>query len=110
MIQHSLIEDLSTLTTIPNASLQSLADKAAYCICDCIEEATLGEDNAVSLKLGFGTLKIEVVDDNVLYRFEPSRELEESVNQTFLNHKNPLVTAAETTLVKRIVNTYKDFL
>ena len=110
MIQNSLIEDISALTTIPQTSLNSLSNKAIYCICNDIEEAVLSQDDELSIKMGIGTLKIKIIDDVVEYRFEPSKELEKNVNNTIIDKKNPLVATAEKTLVKRIVTTYKDFI
>ena len=60
MIQHNIIEDLSILTTIPQSSLNQLARKEIYCICDCVEEAVLSGDNLLSVKTGVGTIKLEL--------------------------------------------------
>ena len=42
---HSLIEDVSALTTIPVISISQLVDKALYCICDSVEETKLKREN-----------------------------------------------------------------
>ena len=110
MIQHSMIEDVSLLTTIPQTTLEKLSGKVVYCICDSVEEATLKEDNSLALKIGIGTLRLEIKNDTVTYRFEPSKELEDSINRTIRDGKSPLENKVETTLVKKLLNTYKDFL
>ena len=110
MIQHNLLEDLSILTTIPQSSLNQLARKEVYCLCDCVEEVVLSGDNMLSVKTGLGTIKLELGDSDISYRFEPSKELEDGIIKTIVNKKNPLVESAEEKLVKRITNAYKDFL
>lgn len=110
MIQHNIIEDLSILTTIPQSSLNQLARKEIYCICDCVEEAVLSGDNLLSVKTGVGTIKLELGDSEINYRFEPSKELEDGITNTVINKKNLLIEVAEEKLVKRITNAYKDFL
>lgn len=110
MIQHVLSEDLSILTTIPQASINNLSDKAIFCICDSIEEAILYNENEVALKIGFGTLRIGIDGEEISYRFEPNRKLESSVAKTVIDGKNPLVAKVEETLVKSITKTYKDFI
>ena len=110
-MQSTLAEDLSTLTTIPVATIDRLVQKIIWCICDNVESAILAEDNHIAIKMGFGTLKIELRDDDtVAYRFEPNKDLEESVNKTIQDGKSPLVKTAEESLVRMIVNTYKDFI
>lgn len=110
MIKHSVIEDVSSLTTIPKTSLISLSDKAIYSICDCVEEAVLENDSIVEVDIGVGTLKIGIEDETVKYRFIPSAKLEDGVTDTIVNHKNPLVCKIEENLVKKILKTYKDFV
>lgn len=110
MTSRSLIDDLSTLTTIPATNLNQLVQKSVYCICDDVEEAVLGENNTAEIDLGFGKLYIRVHNNNVQYKFIPSRALDNAVKETIINHKNPLVDVAEETLVHRILNTYKSFI
>lgn len=110
MKQYSLLDDLSTLTTIPYTSLEKLVDKSVYCICNDVVETILGDEKVITIKIGIGTLKMEITDSTVIYRFEPSKDLESNINKTIQDKKSPLVDVAEKTLVKKIVNTYKDFI
>lgn len=110
MICRSMVDDLSTLTTIPATNLNQLVQKSMYCICDDVEEAMLGGHNTAEIDLGIGKLYIRVQEKAVQYRFIPNKILDNAVKDTVLNHKNPLVDLAEETLVHRVLNTYKSFI
>lgn len=107
---YSLIEDLSTITTIPVASLQKLANKASFCICNCVEETSLKNKSLTEINIGIGTLIINVVDNNIQYKFVPNKKFEDSIRTTLIDKKNPLVEKAEDALVKKILQVYKNIL
>ena len=107
---YSLINDLSTLTTIPVSNLTELVKKSNFCICDDLEDSILAKKDSTDIDIGIGTLTIKVVNNNVKYRFTPSKQLESNVTSTIIDNKNPLTCEAENALVNRIMETYKDFL
>lgn len=104
----NLIDDLSTLTTIPSGTLNKLADKVSYIICNNLEESVLNSDNIMELNVGIGTLILSIEDNSLEYKFIPSQKLETSIVNTIKNKKNPLETTLEKSLVSRILNAYKD--
>lgn len=106
---YSLINDLSTLTTIPIVSLNDLVKNSIYCICDSLEDAKLGDEEVTEIDIGIGTLIIKLKDNKIQYRFTPSKQLESNITSTIIEGKNTLVATAEESLVDRIINTYKDF-
>ena len=110
MFMHKLIDDLSALTTIPVINLSKLAEKATWCICDCVEESRLADEKVVSVDLDLGTLSICLDGDNIQYRFVPSKKLEAAIKETVVNNKNPLVAQAEATLAQRIIDVYKSYI
>lgn len=55
-----IIEDISTITTIPPVSLRKLFDKVGWCICNAVEESRLKEQDITEVNIGFGTLLISV--------------------------------------------------
>lgn len=107
---YNLLNDMSLLTTIPVSNLERLSKQSNYIICDCIEDTCLQGKDYLEIFIGIGTLHISVKDSQVLYRFVPCGELEKGIQNTFINHKNPLVKMAEDTLKKKLVATYKDFI
>ena len=106
---YSLINDLSTLTTIPIVSLNDLVKNSIYCICDSLEDAKLGNEEVTEIDIGIGTLTIKLKDNRVQYRFIPSKQLESNITSTIIEGKNVLVATAEENLVDRITNAYKNY-
>ena len=109
-MEYDIIKDLSTLTTIPEKVLHKLISKEVYCINDAAAELNASEFSVIDLAIGLGNLDIGVVDDNIVYKFTPSKELEASVRDAILNRRNLLEDALEAALVDKLTNTYKDIL
>jgi hypothetical protein len=109
-MEFDLIKDLNSLTTIPESSLSKLLDISNWDICNCVEETTLQKDNLAKIDLGLGTLMILMEEDNIRYKFIPSRELEVNIKNTYLKKENPLKNNLEKSLVKKITEIYKEFL
>ena len=107
---NKLIEDLSTITTIPQRTLDSLMDKAVSCICHSVFEGIREKESLTKIDIGVGILYINCEGDNVKYKFIPSKKLEESVATTVLTNKSPLIMQVETSLKERLDATYKNLL
>ena len=101
--------DLSTITTIPKLTLDKLDDKREWCICNAVQETLLDKETITYINIGIGTLGIKIEDNTVRYKFTPSSSLEQSIQQTIINKKNPLINNIEQTLATKIINTYKEF-
>lgn len=103
-----LISDLSTITTISENSLHKLAEKSKFIIChDVCESIRDGEDTTV-IEIGIGTISIHTSDEGIKYRFAPSPSLDNSIKDTVLNGKNPLVYELENALVNKIEKANKE--
>lgn len=105
---YNLIEDVSTITTIPGGSLKKLWNIMMWSMCDYIELDKLQGEDQTSINIGFGTLIISTEDNQVQYKFIPSQKFESGVVGTVVNGKNPLVKNLEDTLVNRFTKCYKD--
>ena len=106
----NIVQDLSTLTTIPYRSLEKLISKSCWCICDAVEESTLQGKNITAIDIGIGQLVVQVIDNSIQYKFIPSSRLEKYMVDTVVNKKNPMTVNLESTFVNRIVKTYKDLI
>lgn len=104
----NIIDDLSTITTIPPASLRKLFEKVGWCICNGVLESRLAEQDITEINLGYGTLIISIENNQIEYKFIPSSKLEKGLIETVVNKKNPLVVNLEETFANRILKTYKD--
>lgn len=107
---YNLNEDLSALTTIPTSALNKLTDKAAICICNCVEESVLKEEKLTEINIGIGTLQLLLEGNDLKYRFIPSKNLEAELKATIVDKKNPLTVSVEEALVRKILVTYKNYM
>lgn len=105
----SLKDDLSTLTTIKDSTLSKLTKEINYCITDAVCKSIYNEETETNIDIGIGTLTIRFDNNQVRYRFVPSKELEASIASAIIEEKNVLVTALETSLVDKLNNIYKSF-
>lgn len=106
----NILDDLSTLTTIPYVSLERLVDLSVACISHSVEDSLLDNETHTIVDIGVGKLGIKVEDNTILYKFIPSTKLEDSIKQTVLSGKSPLTLKVEETLKDKITKTYKDFI
>ena len=104
-----LKKDLSTLTTISESTLSKLNTKIVWCITDAVCKSVYNRDESATIDLGYGKLTIKFDNNQVRYRFIPSKELEEAISSAIVNERNPLVDALESSLVDKITNVYKSF-
>ena len=107
---NSIVNELSTITTIPMNSLQKLKEKEIYLICNAVEESAIQGNTLTEINLGIGNLIILIENGFVTYKFTPSSKLEKNLVNTIINKKNPLTNLFEEALADRVVKTYKDML
>ena len=107
----SLLNDLSILTTIPLPSLERLSKLTESCICDEVDSGmNMDKQQVVELNLGIGELIIANIDNQLKYKFIPSKSLETNLKETITSGKNPLIKALETSLADKFEFTYKDII
>ena len=106
----NVLQDISQITTIPLASLNRLSEKIGWCICNCVEESRLKGQDTTEVTFGFGALVISVENNEINYKFVPSKKFEKGLVETIVNKKNPLTVKLEDTFVNRIIKTYKDMM
>lgn len=106
----NILDDVSRMTTVPYTALTKLSKQYIYCICNAVEETTLAKEPLTYINIGIGTLVIQYQNEQLRYQFIPSKLLSESLAETVTDGKNPLVRELETSLVDRILNTYKDLV
>lgn len=102
--------DLSALTNIPVFTMNKLIDKSILCICHGVHEGIIEKNNPVEVDIGIGVMYINYEEDEIKYKFIPSKKLEESVAKTVSTNISPLTAAAEEELKERVEATYKNLL
>lgn len=110
MMTFDLISDLSLLTTIPKKTLQRLGDQGAECLCHDVLESIQSGETCTDIDIDIGTIKVIIEDDELHYRFAPSRRLEEMLINSIRSGEDPLVSHIEDSISSRILNTYKDLI
>lgn len=108
MYRMDIVQDISTLTTVQKSSIDRLCTQAVKCICYCVCEALSKNEKDLCLDIGIGNLFINIEDDAVRYRFEPSMFMDSNVIDSVLSGKNPVIDEIESSLLSKVNMTYKD--
>ena len=74
MKEYNIIEDISKLTHIKQFNLRKIASLYELDIANCIYES-ISDDSEFKLDIGIGYLTISLLDDSIIYKFEPSKKL-----------------------------------
>lgn len=107
----SINKDLSTLTTLPEETIEYLSKYMKYVHSHEIATQMLENGgNIYELTLFEGTLFIKIENDNVSYKFVPSDKFNEIVVDTILNKKSLLVDDMADKLKNVLMKAYKDVL
>ena len=105
-----VINDISALTFISKLSLENLSNKTIECIAHGVQEHISSNENIIEINLDFGKLYIKLEDQNIKYKFIPSKKLENAVKYACDTKESPLILQAEKKLKERIESTYRDLL
>ena len=98
--QSNIITDLSTLTRIPNKTLNELSHKINLCIGSIIAEAKIKGEQAVIINIGIGTLSIDLID--MQCKFVPSKELKATIKASLSDPIDPLDLVLEQALTEKL--------
>ena len=99
--QPNVINDLSTLTRVPNKVLTELTDKVNLCIGSIISDAKTAGEQTVIINIGIGTLSIDLID--MQCKFIPSKDLRAAIKNSLNSGKDPLELALEQTLIDKLL-------
>lgn len=106
----NLLNDLSVLTTIPEYQLNQLKLLSEQIICHNVLE-TLKENNDVcKIDIGIGKLIFQLSNDELVYKFIPEKNFEESIVDTILNGTDLLQDTIENRTCERMLKVYKDLI
>lgn len=99
--QPNIVNDLSTLTRIPNKTLTELTNKINLCIGSIISDAKNAGEQTVIINIGIGTLSIDLID--MQCKFIPSKDLRATIKNSLANTRDPLELALEKALVDKLI-------
>ena len=106
--QPNIVNDISTLTRVPNKVLTELTHKANLCIGNIISEAKELGEQAVIINIGIGTLSIDLID--MQCKFVPSKELRTVIKSSLTAKKDPLELVLEQALADKLVTILEESL
>lgn len=105
-----LIEDVSTLTSIPENLLKKLVKVSNYCVGHALHEALCEQQDYVTVDIGIGDLQLKLQDNTLRYKFIPSRELEDALVTTVKSGTSSIIVQLDNTLQEKIEDTYRGLL
>lgn len=105
---NNIIDDLSVLTGIAKYNIENLVNVEVSIISHSISESLMKKENTSCIDIGVGILNIISTSEGIQYKFIPSKKLENSVVNTYRTGKSQLVQKIDTSLGKKISNTYKE--
>ena len=100
-----IVKDMSTLTTIPEKTLNKFYRKMIYCICEGVEETILEGNESISIfDIGIGTLYIKhETSSNIKYHFEPNDYLNKAIFFNIANGKKNIEDTLDDALSKYFI-------
>ena len=108
MLKFNLVNDLASLTNIDNELLARIISKSSLCIGEYINEAYIDGCNISEIDLSFGKLIIGVVDNEIKYKFVPSKRLEESIINSLNNKQSDMEVELSKAAVEKLLANYKE--
>ena len=104
-------KDLSTLSTIPEKSINHLSD---YINCihshSVVTQLVDAKSNIIDIEIFEGTIRLQLVDDEIKYKFIPNEKFETMLVNTITTKKSLLVDKLEEKLKSVLSSAYKDVL
>lgn len=107
-MRKGLTKDLSVITNVPHATMESLFAKIPMLITHSIYEAMVAEEEETTIDVGFGSLVTSITDDEVRMRFVPCRKLEQMIQETIETKTDPMIATLEENLKEKIESAYKN--
>jgi hypothetical protein len=107
---YDLIQNLCSLTQIRYSVLNKLVQISENCICDYVLNAIDKDDDIIKINSGIGNIYINIMNDEIEYKFIPNKKLEKKLLKTIETNESPLVHELENKLNKKIIDTYKELL
>ena len=105
-------ENISKLSTIPVKSIEQLSRYINSIHSHDLVTQMMDDKstNIFEIQLFEGTLMLQVIDDNIKYKFIPSEEFSKAILDTVLSKKSLLVNDLDKKLQRILQKAYKDVL
>ena len=102
MSQQNILNDIGTVTKIPNRILVDLTNLAIACISSEIADAKAAQQEALSINIGIGTLGINL--QTMECKFVPGKELKYSIKESLEGNRDLLSDKIEQASIAKLIN------
>ena len=99
--QQNVINDLGTVTKVPNKIINALIEKLNLCIGSAIHDAILTKEDMIQINVGIGILSVNIAD--MQCKFIPSKNLKNVIKESLTTTTNPLELALEQALTDKLL-------
>ena len=106
----NLLKDLSSMTNIKEYNFEYLSKVISKLIAHYVFCAKQDNQKHIEIDLDFAKLIIGFADDNIFYKFIPSKELNDSIKQAYNDQDAKLIDETISLIGQRIIKTYKELL
>lgn len=107
---NNINKDISLFTGLSEDNVAYITNIIEDVICEDVYESILNHESTTEINLGYGILYIKLEDDNIKYKFIPSKNLIDNINNIFKNNEYTFKSKINKTLTDRITKTYKELL
>lgn len=102
MTQANILNDLSTLSKIPNKIINEIVKKECLCIGSAIHDAMMQNEDAVIINIGVGTLSVELSTKQC--KFVPSKDLKTAIKRSLDDKVDPVELEINSEIVEKLLN------
>jgi len=97
----NVVNDVGTLTKVPNKVLNELVNKVNLCIGSAIHDAILAKEQVVVINVGIGTLSINLID--MQCKFIPSKDLKTTIKNSLTSDVDKLEIELEQAMADKLI-------
>lgn len=109
-MSNNLITDLSILTTIPELNLKRLSNISKDIISHNVAECVRNGETICETDIGIGVLLISIEEDNLMFKFIPSKSFQDCLIESINSKESSLVDRVEGLLTDKIIYAYKNLV
>lgn len=106
----NLLEEVSVLTDVSEATLRKFIPIIDHCIGHLVYEGICEKQEIIEIDLEIGRIDVKVGHDGLKYKFIPSKELERLIVNSITTKSSPILTKLEKNLQDKIDKSYKELL
>lgn len=108
--EYNIKQDISLLTNVNEYTILKFKSIIENCISHYIHETKLNKETISDVDIGIGTLVIKQTEEDISYKFIPSKSLERSIIKSLKTNSSPLISMIEEKLQEKISSVYKELL